>query len=167
MACCATAVESRMGVMVSGIEFQLPLNSEIELYSRLRKLSPSSFLRPSPLLFCYHPNYSTRSLLRLPVPHSLVFAIVLFPFPCSESLLLSQLIFVAVVVYRFFLSHILAFSLLLSSISLRAVELSVRSVLKLFEFPNKIATKTPTALAHVALHCIDFPPLCIRCKPHL
>jgi hypothetical protein len=69
---------------------------------------PLCFSAPALLFFAlasHHPNYSTRSLLRLPVPHSLVFAIVLFPFPCSESLLLSQLIFVAVVVYRFFLSH--------------------------------------------------------------
>jgi hypothetical protein len=36
--------------MVSGIEFQLPPNSEIELYSRLRKLSPSLFLRLTPLV---------------------------------------------------------------------------------------------------------------------
>jgi len=144
---CAIRLWVGRGDVVSGIEFQLPLNSEIELYSRLRTLvalfvSPSL---PRPLVFAlasHHSNYSTRPLLRLPVPHSLVFAIVLFPFPCSESLLLSQLIFVAVVVYRFFLSHFSHFRFPYPPF-LRAVELSIRSVLKLFEISHKIATKTP------------------------
>jgi hypothetical protein len=115
-------------------------------------------------LASHHPNYSTRSLLRLPVSNSLVFAIVLFPFPCSESLSLSQLIFVAVVVYRFFHSRVFASLILHFSQSCRIIcPLSSQA----FRISYKIVTKTPNCPCSRCSPLHRFALFAIRCKSHL
>jgi hypothetical protein len=136
-------------------KFQLPLNSETDYipdsadcYCPL--CSPDTTTSTLwPLLFY------TNHLLRLtPSPYSLSFS---FPFSSQESLLLSQLIFVAVVVYRFFLP------VFLSPISLRAVvlPLSFTSILhfliKYQKTPQKQLCNTNVQFSLLSIASI-FPP---------